>query len=131
MHNIPCFPLIYSKTKLVFSAGHLLGGAVAQTCTADLLQSGRACTTDRSSLPWHSVQVARPAGHSLGGAVAQLCALDLLQAAGAGAPPDVSCVGFATPAVGNAALAAHIAARGWGRRFVTYLLPGDSCVAVK
>ena len=83
------------------------------------------------SNPGTQYRVARPAGHSLGGAVAQLCALDLLQAAGAGAPPDVSCVGFATPAVGNAALAAHIAARGWDRRFVTYLLPGDSCVAVK
>lgn len=82
-------------------------------------------------VPWLSVQVARPAGHSLGGAVAQLCTLDLLQAAGPGAPPNVSCVGFATPAVGNAALAAHIAACGWERRFVTYLLPGDSCVAVK
>ncbi|KAK9844196.1 hypothetical protein WJX81_007745 [Elliptochloris bilobata] len=67
-------------------------------------------------------------GHSLGGAVAQLCALDLLQAAqGSGAPPPrVSSVGFATPAVGNAALAERVAARGWGGRFVTYLLPEDA-----
>ena len=58
--------------------------------------------------------------------MAQLCALDLLQAAaGAGArAPDITVVGFATPAVGNAALAAHAAARGWAGRFVTYLLPG-------
>ena len=58
--------------------------------------------------------------------MAQLCALDLLQAAaGAGVlAPDVTAVGYATPAVGNAALAAHATARGWAGRFVTYLLPG-------
>ena len=58
--------------------------------------------------------------------MAQLCALDLLQAAaGAGArAPDITVMGFATPAVGNAALATHAAARGWAGRFVTYLLPG-------
>ena len=58
--------------------------------------------------------------------MAQLCALDLLQAvSGSGEPaPEITSVGFATPAVGNTALAAHVAARGWARRFVTYLLPG-------
>jgi len=85
------------------------------------------------------------AGHSLGGAVAQLCALDLLHGpasdqpcegpypdpaldlphAAAGArPPAVAAIGWATPAVGNAALAELVAARGWGARLVTFLLPG-------
>ena len=58
--------------------------------------------------------------------MAQLCALELLHAAAdSGAPaPDIAAVGFATPAVGNVALAAHASARGWAGRIVTYLLPG-------
>jgi hypothetical protein len=85
------------------------------------------------------------AGHSLGGAVAQLCALDLLHgpasdqpcegpcpdpaldllhAAGRARTPAVAAIGWATPAVGNATLAELVAARGWGARLVTFLLPG-------
>ena len=72
------------------------------------------------------------AGHSLGGAVAQLVALRLLQAgeaAGGGednhAALDVTCVSFAAPALGNAALAAHVADRGWDGRFSNLTFADD------
>lgn len=64
------------------------------------------------------------AGHSLGGAVAEICALDLLHAAEGANLPDVKAIGFATPAIGNAALARMVQRRGWDRRLFNYLLPG-------
>lgn len=63
-------------------------------------------------------------GHSLGGAVALLCTLNLLHALGDGANPKLACVGFATPAVGNAALADHTKAKGWDSFITNYLVPG-------
>eukprot|EP00887_Chlorella_sp_A99_P005865 scaffold1.g5865.t1 len=60
-------------------------------------------------------------GHSLGGAVAQLCTLRLLQAL----PPDrhasVACFSFATPALGNTALAELVQGAGWGRRIHNFV----------
>lgn len=65
------------------------------------------------------------AGHSLGGAVALLCTLDLLHSLGEDAAKSkLACVGFATPAVGNASLAEHAKAKGWDRFVTNYLLPG-------
>ena len=64
------------------------------------------------------------AGHSLGGAVALLCTLDLLHSLGDEANPKLACVGFATPAVGNAALAEHAKAKGWDKFITNYLVPG-------
>ena len=64
------------------------------------------------------------AGHSLGGAVALLCTLDLLQQLGSHANPAVACVGFATPAVGNMALAEHVSRQGWDKHITNYLVPG-------
>ena len=61
-------------------------------------------------------------GHSLGGAVAQLVTLRLLKG---GAPLPVSCVAFAAPALGNAALAADVAARGWEDRFYNLAFADD------
>lgn len=53
-----------------------------------------------------------------------LCMLDLLQKLGDEAVPNLSCVGFATPAVGNAALAEYVNHRGWDILFTNYLVPG-------
>lgn len=63
------------------------------------------------------------AGHSLGGAVASLAALRLLKQAPEAAS-NVSVIGFAAPAVGNAALADHIQKAGWEDSFTNLLLPG-------
>ncbi|KAG7672312.1 hypothetical protein Ndes2526B_g06693 [Nannochloris sp. 'desiccata'] len=64
-------------------------------------------------------------GHSLGGAVATLTAISILQRL----PPEqhsaVSCVGFATPALGNAALATMVKERQWHDRIINYLVPED------
>ncbi|KAL4419133.1 hypothetical protein ABPG77_002646 [Micractinium sp. CCAP 211/92] len=65
------------------------------------------------------------AGHSLGGAVATLCAIRLLDALPEALHHTVTCVGFAVPPVGNASLAAAVAAAGWSRRITNYLLPED------
>ena len=68
---------------------------------------------------------AQCAGHSLGAAVASLCALQVLKQL----PPEqhhtVSSIGFASPAFGNAALAAYVEEQGWEQRFTNYLLPGE------
>ena len=64
-------------------------------------------------------------GHSLGGAVAELCTLDLLHSFLGDSPPDVNAIGFATPAVGNEALAKYVRRQGWQSRLRTYLLPGS------
>ena len=58
--------------------------------------------------------------------MAKLCALRLLRqlppaAASAG---RVRCVAFGAPALGNAALAALVAARRWDRLFYSLTLPG-------
>jgi len=64
-------------------------------------------------------------GHSLGGAVATLTAINLLQRL----PPEqhnaVFCVGFATPALGNTALATMVKDRQWHDRIINYLVPED------
>ena len=64
-------------------------------------------------------------GHSLGGAVATLTAISLLQRL----PPEqhnaVSVVGFATPALGNTALANMVEERKWHDRIINYLVPED------
>lgn len=64
-------------------------------------------------------------GHSLGGAVALLCMLDLLYSLGEEATPHLSCIAFATPAVGNAALAEFVRHRGWDKLITNYLVPED------
>ncbi|DBA88587.1 TPA: hypothetical protein ACH3X1_004236 [Trebouxia sp. C0004] len=64
-------------------------------------------------------------GHSLGGAIALLCTLDLLHSLGDEPNPSVTCVGFATPAVGNAALAEYVKNKGWQKYITNYLVPED------
>ena len=64
------------------------------------------------------------AGHSLGGAVASLCALRLLEVLPEELHHTVTAIGFASPAFGNAQLAAHVEAVGWATHFTNYLLPG-------
>ena len=71
-------------------------------------------------------------GHSLGGAVATLVTLRLLAQAPSwlsvsehSVQNRIHCVGFATPPVGNDALAALLAATGWSDRITNYLLPED------
>jgi pimeloyl-ACP methyl ester carboxylesterase len=64
-------------------------------------------------------------GHSLGGAVAKLCTLRLLREQPEWPPPRVRCITFATPAVGNSALAELVEAAGWATFFKTYVLPED------
>ena len=72
-------------------------------------------------------------GHSLGGAVAQLAALRLLKRGGGGGgqqraadPPSPTCIAFAAPALGNAALASDVAARGWGTNFYNLTFADDA-----
>lgn len=64
-------------------------------------------------------------GHSLGGAIALLCTLDLLHSLEDESHPSVTCVGFATPAVGNAALAEYVKENGWQKYITNYLVPED------
>lgn len=54
-------------------------------------------------------------GHSLGGAVAKLCTLKLLRELPQWPAPDIKCVSFATPAVGNRSLAELVDVSGWDR----------------
>jgi hypothetical protein len=61
---------------------------------------------------------------SQGGAVAKLVGLRLLREAPEWPPPALRVVCFATPAVGNNALAGLVEAAGWGEYFKTYVLPG-------
>jgi alpha-beta hydrolase superfamily lysophospholipase len=69
-----------------------------------------------------------PAGHSLGGAVATLALLRLLAQLPPGARPAAKAVNFACPAIGNAALAEAVRARGWDACFTTFLVPGaEAC----
>lgn len=67
-------------------------------------------------------------GHSLGGGVAALAGVRLLSALsadGTGPPPQVRCITFAQPPVGNAALAREVRDRGWDERFLSFALPDD------
>ena len=70
------------------------------------------------------------AGHSLGGAVAQICALDLLRTLRqrGNSMEGIACIAYASPAVGNRALAAGVQDMGWGAHFINYSLPGESPV---
>ena len=52
--------------------------------------------------------------------------LDLLYSIGDEAIPYLSCIGFATPAVGNAALAEFVRQKGWDKLITNYLVPGNS-----
>jgi hypothetical protein len=86
-------------------------------------------------------------GHSLGGAVAMLGAVSLLReesaaqrAAGGGwggdgsgegggggaaaRDPQIRCISFAAPPVGNEALAREVAAAGWDQYISNFVLPG-------
>lgn len=63
-------------------------------------------------------------GHSLGGAVATLCTIRLLQHLPRSQQDNVTCIGFATPPVGNAALAELVRKAGWDRRIQNIMLPG-------
>eukprot|EP00798_Chlamydomonas_sp_ICE-L_P000105 gene105-5516_t len=69
-------------------------------------------------------------GHSLGGAVAKLCALQLLRELPQWSAPRLSCVCFATPAVGNSALANHVVSAGWAPYFKTFVLPEDQLIRI-
>lgn len=64
-------------------------------------------------------------GHSLGGGVAVLAALRLLAELPPSLHDTVRVIGFATPPVGNAQLAAAVRAQGWDRNIVSYTLPED------
>lgn len=64
------------------------------------------------------------AGHSLGGSVAEICVLDLLHDCAKGSEPDIKAIGFATPAIGNQALADLVVKHGWQKHLTSYLLPG-------
>ena len=57
--------------------------------------------------------------------MATLCAVRLLDALPPELHPTLSCVGFAVPPVGNAALAATAQAQGWQQRITNYMLPED------
>ena len=62
----------------------------------------------------------------MGGAVAQLCTLRLLHALRRRlpSPAELRCVAFGAPAIGNAALAAHVRVQGWEPHFLSIALPG-------
>ena len=66
-------------------------------------------------------------GHSLGGAVAKISTLRLLRDLPEWPAPRVKCICFATPAIGNAALADLVKSAGWASYFRTYFLPGEEC----
>lgn len=54
-----------------------------------------------------------------------MCTIQLLQRLSPEQYPAVSCIGFATPALGNEALAGLVAERGWDKRIKNYLVPED------
>lgn len=56
--------------------------------------------------------------------MAKLAGLRLLRASPAWPPPSLRVICFATPAVGNDALARLVEQAGWGRFFKTYVMPG-------
>lgn len=58
--------------------------------------------------------------------MATLCTIRLLAALPSEAGERVSCIGFATPPMGNAALTAAVEEAGWGERITNYVLPGTA-----
>lgn len=58
--------------------------------------------------------------------MASLCALRLLRLLPREQHHTVAVIGFASPAFGNTAVAAHVEAAGWAHRFTNYLLPGST-----
>jgi Lipase (class 3) len=66
--------------------------------------------------------------HSLGGAVATLCTLRLLRQLPLREDYPLRCVAFATPSIGNSALAALVAERRWDAYLSNFLLPEDVVV---
>lgn len=56
--------------------------------------------------------------------MAKLCALRLLREQPEWPPPRMRCITFATPSIGNSALAELVEAAGWAQYFKTYILPG-------
>lgn len=62
--------------------------------------------------------------------MATLCSIQLLQHLPPNLQHTVSCYGFATPAIGNDALAARVAECGWDARIRNYLSPGQRCAAL-
>lgn len=70
----------------------------------------------------------KPPGHSLGGAVAMLCTIRLLQHLPRSQQDNVKCIGFATPPVGNGALAELVRQAGWDRCIQNIMLPGMKCM---
>ena len=61
--------------------------------------------------------------------MAQICTLDLLKSLEENLEirrVPVSCIGYATPAIGNAALASLVERKGWCTSFNNYILPGKS-----
>ncbi len=62
-----------------------------------------------------------------GGAVAKLCTLSLLrELPDTPTPHQLRCIAFATPAVGNSALARLVDTAGWSPYFSTFYLPEDN-----
>ncbi len=64
-------------------------------------------------------------GHSMGGAIAHLCTLRLLSQLPQDLHHTVRSVGFATPLLGEAAVAEAITKKGWVKALKNYLLPED------
>jgi Lipase (class 3) len=64
-------------------------------------------------------------GHSMGGAIAHLCTLRLLSQLPEDLHHTVRSIGFATPLLGEAAVAEAIAERGWAKALKNYLVPED------
>ena len=64
-------------------------------------------------------------GHSLGGGIACLAAIRLLSMLPPPLHGSVSAIGFATPPLGNQALAEAVRARGWDSQILSYTLPED------
>ena len=62
--------------------------------------------------------------------MAQICALDLLQKLRqrGDSTEGIACIAYASPAVGNRALAVGVQDMGWGAHFINYSLPGESLV---
>ena len=73
------------------------------------------------------------AGFSLGASVAEICALDLLHEAHKKRepPPHLQVIGFAAPAIGNAALAEYVEQRQWQSVFKNYVTPGRLTLQLK
>jgi hypothetical protein len=64
-------------------------------------------------------------GHSMGGAIAHLCTLRLLNQLPEDLHYTVRSIGFATPLLGEAAVAEAIAEKGWAKALKNYLVPED------